>query len=159
VRIREASTEDLPFLLEMWHMAAFWQPEVFQLTVEEALNVPEVARYIEGFGREGDLGLVAEADGRPLAAAWYRSFDADEPGYGFVDEATPELAIAVAPHARRRGVATALLQALADAARSRGVLALSLSVNADNPSRRIYERAGFVDVREDDGSYVMLLRL
>jgi len=132
---------------------------VFQLSVADALDVPEVARYIVGFGRDGDLGLIAELDGRQVGAAWYRLFTVQEPGYGFVDAATPELGIAVVPAARRRGVATALLEALAAAARRDGIGALSLSVNADNPSRRLYERAGFVDVRDDDGSYVMVLRL
>jgi GNAT superfamily N-acetyltransferase len=159
VLIRRASQDDHPFLLEMWHTAAFWQPEVFQLSVADALDVPDLARYIVGFGRDGDLALIAEIDGRQVGAAWYRMFTAEEPGYGFVDATTPELGIAVVPAVRRRGVATALLEALAAAARRDGIGALSLSVNADNPSRRLYERAGFVDVRDDDGSYVMVLRL
>lgn len=157
--IRDATPADLSFLRKMWHTAAFWQPEVFVMTEAEALRIPEIARYIEGWGRRGDVALVAEIDGEPVGAAWYRSFDADEPGYGFVDGSTPEVAIAVEREARGLGIATALLSALIDRARADGVAALSLSVNADNPSRRIYLRAGFTDVREEDGSYVMALLL
>jgi GNAT superfamily N-acetyltransferase len=149
----------MDFLRRMWHMAAFWQPDVFVMSEAEALAVPEIARYIDGLGRDGDLALVAEMDGNPVGAAWYRMFPADEPGYGFVDEQTPEIAIAVEPEARGRGIATALLDALAAHARDAGIGALSLSVNADNPSRRIYLRAGYADVRDEDGSYVMLLSL
>ena len=85
-------------------------------------------------------------DGRPVGAAWYRLFSADEPGYGFLDEATPEVSIAVDPAFRGRGVGTALLDALCERARGDGLPALSLSVERDNPARRIYERRGFVEV-------------
>jgi GNAT superfamily N-acetyltransferase len=158
--IREATPDDLPFLHEMWHTAAFWQPEVFSIPAEQALEIDEIARYIAGWGRDGDVALVATADDRPIGAVWFRSFPATRPGYGFVDTSTPELAIAVVGEARRRGVATALLDAMIDVARGRGVRALSLSVNATNPSRRIYQRAGFVDVPSpDEDSYVMVLEL
>jgi GNAT superfamily N-acetyltransferase len=154
--IRDATSDDLPFLERMWHTAAFWQPEVFVLSVEDARRIPEIARYLVDLTRPGDVALVATEDGVQLGAAWYRLFSSDEPGYGFIDEATPELGIAVDAAARRRGVATSLLEALIERARSEGSPALSLSVNAGNPSRRIYVRCGFTDVRVDDGSYVMV---
>lgn len=159
MEIREATPADLPFLLEMWHTAAFWQPEVFSIPADEALRIPEIARYIEDWGREGDLGLVATEDGRPVGAAWYRTFTSDAPGYGYVADDIPELAIAVVADARGRGTATALLRALIDGARADGLRALSLSVSATNPSRRIYERAGFVDVATEGDSYVMVAEL
>ena len=154
--IRDAKPDDFAFLERMWHAAAFWQPEVFALSIEDARRVPEIARYIEGFGRAGDVALIAEDGGAPVGAVWYRRFTVDDPGYGFVDEDTPEVAIAVDTPARGRGVGTALMEALIDRAKREGLTALSLSVNADNPSRRIYVRSGFTDVRCDDGSFVML---
>jgi GNAT superfamily N-acetyltransferase len=158
VHIREATPDDIAFLTEMWHAAAFWQPERFTMTVDDALATPEIARYIADWGRDGDLALLAEDDGKQLGAAWYRRFTREEPGYGFVDENTPEIAIAVVGEARGRGLGTVLLEALIARARAEGLPGLSLSVNEDNPSRRIYERAGFTDVSRDDNSYVMLLR-
>ncbi len=158
--IRQARTDDLSFLLEMWHHAAFWQPDVFVLSEADALAVPEIAQYIEDWGRDGDHGVIAELDGRPVGAAWWRRFTEASPGYGFVDEATPELAIAVTEDARGTGVGTALMEALIAAAREQGLRALSLSVNSANPSRRIYQRCGFVDVTTSgDDAYVMLLEL
>jgi hypothetical protein len=40
-----------------------------------------------------------------------------------------------------------------------GYRAVSLSVERDNPSRRIYERAGFERVAERGGSWTMVARL
>ncbi len=66
----------------------------------------------------------------------------------------------VVPAWRGRGVGGALLDALVDAARDAGSVALSLSVEPDNPARRLYERLGFHRVGEvGGGSLTMLLRL
>lgn len=144
----------------MWHTAAFWQPDVFTLDPEAAMQVPEIARYIESFfERDGDVALIAEIDGRGAGAAWQRLFAPDAPGYGYVDDTTPEVALAVVDDARGRGIGTALMGALIERARSDGLGALSLSVNAGNPSRRIYQRCGFVDVSSADDAHTMLLRL
>ena len=152
------TSDDLPFLTRMWHQAAFWDPDRFVLPVAEARAIPELAAYIDGWGRPGDTGLLVEDD-EPLGAAWFRSFTAEAPGYGFIDAAIPELAIAVEPAARGRGVGTALLTALIDRAVSDGAPGLSLSVSGGNPSRRLYERAGFVEVVVDEGgSATMVLR-
>lgn len=52
--------------------------------------------------------------------------------------------LATRPDARGRGVATALVQAAANAARERGCHALRLEVRADNATAiRLYERWGF----------------
>lgn len=59
--------------------------------------------------------------------------------------------IFVAPHARGRGVGTALLHAIAAEARSRGYDQLRLDVIDSNPrARALYEREGFVAVGRDD---------
>jgi GNAT superfamily N-acetyltransferase len=58
---------------------------------------------------------------------------------------TPELAIAVAPEQLGTGVGTLLLARLLDDAR-RIHRAIALSVRADNPAKRLYERMGFVTV-------------
>ena len=44
---------------------------------------------------------------------------------------------------RRRGAATALLAAIADALRAQDIAALHLQVRTDNPAQRLYERLGF----------------
>jgi ribosomal protein S18 acetylase RimI-like enzyme len=56
---------------------------------------------------------------------------------------------------RGRGIGGALLTALCDAARREGAPALSLSVELDNPARRLYERLGFEALREAAGATTM----
>jgi ribosomal protein S18 acetylase RimI-like enzyme len=117
-------------------------------------------RYHEGWGRPGDAGVIAELDGEPVAAAWYRLFTAEAPGYGFVDEKIPELGIAVEPLHRRKGIGATLLRALMVQAREEGFQALSLSVAVHNRSRMMYQRVGFEKVQEDEGgSWVMVVNL
>jgi ribosomal protein S18 acetylase RimI-like enzyme len=128
----------------MLYEAATWRPGSLRPSVEEVLSDPEVAVYISGWGRPGDEGLIAEAAaGEPVGAAWYRLFSQDAHGFGFVNEATPEVTIAVREAFRGRGIGTALLDGLIACARRRGLPALSLSVEPDNPAVHLYERTAF----------------
>jgi ribosomal protein S18 acetylase RimI-like enzyme len=116
-----------------------------------------VARYIDGWPRDGDAGVVAAAEGRDVGAAWYRRFTDDAPGYGFVAAHIPEVTIGVVAGARGRGIGGALLRALADAARAGDLEALSLSVEEDNPALRLYERVGFERVAIVANAWTMRL--
>jgi len=155
VNIRPAEPRDADFLKNMLYEAAAWNPDWPRERTIEALAHPMLERYHRDWGRSGDAGVIAELDGEPVGAAWYRLFSTEEPGHGFVDEETPELGIAVVPLHRRKGVGETLLRALMVQAREDGFGALSLSVAAHNRSRMMYERAGFRKVREDGESWVM----
>jgi len=125
----------------------------------QVLADPHLARYVRGWGRRGDGGVIAEEAGGRVGACWYRLFPADEPGYGFVDERTLELGIAVVADRRRRGVGRALLGAALSDAASEGFAAISLSVEPDNPSRLLYAQFGFVQVGMVEGSWTMRAEL
>ena len=114
-----------------------------------------VGRYVDRWGREGDTALVLIERFRPVGAAWYRLFEASEPGYGFVDEQTPELTIAVVPSCRGRGYGDQLLTALLDRARADGFEKISLSVESDSPAVHLYRRHGFDTVSERGGASIM----
>jgi ribosomal protein S18 acetylase RimI-like enzyme len=159
VNIRPATHDDDDFLRTMLYEAAAWNPDWPRERMIAALADPMLARYHRDWGRDGDAGVIAELDGEPVGAAWYRLFTAEEPGYGFVDEKTPELGIAVAPLHRRKGIGETLLRALMVQAREEGFQALSLSVAVHNRSRMMYERAGFERVREEAESWVMRAEL
>ncbi len=120
------------------------------LTSPDALRaIPDLSRYVDGWGDRDDLGVVGGTATEPEGAAWIRLFTSENPGYGYVEDTIPELAIAVAPAARGTGLGTALLTRLIAEARSR-YPAISLSVRAENPARRLYTRIGFIDVADSE---------
>jgi GNAT superfamily N-acetyltransferase len=156
--IRRATTDDEVFLQAMLAVAAHWRPDAAVRPLPELMSEPALAHYITGWPRAGDVGFVAE-DGGPVGATWWRFFTPDDAGYGFVDDAIPELAIGIVATDRGRGVGTLLLDALIGEARRIGLPALSLSVDAENPAATHYERLGFVTVGHGGGSHTMVLTL
>lgn len=157
--IRPLATTDLPFLRQMLYEAALWRPGDEKPPFEWAMDHPDLAIFHEGWGRPGDTGLVAECDGQPAGAVWYRLFTDESHGEGYLDPETPELAIAVVAEHRGRGIGRALLEAIADRARADGLARISLSVNADNPAKRLYASVGYLDLAENDPGERMILRL
>jgi len=149
--IRRGDALDVPFLRDMLHHAYFWR--------EDPEASEPVARYVANWGRRGDAAVVAVVDNRRVGAAWYRLFNGNEPGFAFLDESTPEVSIAVVPAMRGRGIGSELLEALLARAQRDGFGALSLSVERDNPSVKLYERHGFARVREDGDTVVMRAEL
>jgi GNAT superfamily N-acetyltransferase len=137
-----------------------WNPAVPRLDRDVLLGSPENLRYIDGWQRRGDVGVIAEdPPGRPVGAAWFRLFTAADPGYGFIADHIPEVSIAVRSHRRREGIGTALLDALEAEAVRRGVSTLSLSVEPANPARDLYQRRRYRQVGESGGSQIMRLDL
>ncbi len=156
MNIRPVTPGDIEFLKKMLYEAARWNPDWPREPIEEVLDEPVLRRYHVGWGREGDGGVIAEIDGEPVGAAWWRLFTAEEPGYGFVDEKTPEVSIAVVPIHRRKGVGETLLRAALLEAREDGFQTISLSVAVHNRSRMMYQRVGFEKVDERDDSWTMV---
>lgn len=128
---RRAGVDEADFLWEMLSDASH-----AGLDPGELRERPELARYVDGWGRPTDLGVIAveSRNGERVGAAWLRLLTGDAKGYGYVDDATPELAIAVRAAHRGRGVGGRMLaQLLESAGGTFG--AVSLSVRADNPAR------------------------
>ncbi len=134
--------------------------------IQKVLTDPGLTKYWKDWGREGDVGVVAEsvAAGYPVGCAWVRLFSREKPGYGYVGDDIPELGIGTIAAARGQGVGTRVMGRLLDVCRGRfgGV---SLSVRKNNPAIRLYERLGFQRVpgspstnRVETESIVMLLR-
>lgn len=148
--IRPGGPQDLPFMRDMLRHAYYWRVDRVSSTGE-----PPVRRYVERWGRPGDTALIAIQDFQRVGAAWYRLFTSEDPGYGFVDEQTPELSIAIVPSRRGSGLGSELLDALLERARADGYHAISLSVEQGSPAIGLYERHGFCQVGEDDGGVTM----
>ena len=149
---RRGNRQDVRFLKDMLRHAFYWRSGG---EIEDA----SLWRYVSGWGRKGDTAVVALEEGFPIGAAWYRLFTRDEPGFGFVDEQTPEIAIAVVPSRRGRGTGHELLHALVDVAREQGFAALSLSTADESPAMHMFAHQGFEKTQQTDGSWTMRLNL
>src|SRR3954451_34810 len=101
--LRATRPADEGFLTGMLELAAKWRDE----SDARPLTAAEL-RYVEGFGRPGDIGVLAEVAGQPAGAAWCRLLTGDGRGYGYIADDVPELAIGVAGADRGGGSAPAL---------------------------------------------------
>jgi GNAT superfamily N-acetyltransferase len=147
--LRPVEIHDLRFLRDMLRHAYYWR-------IDEDQERP-VYRYVQNWGRRGDAGVIALEGPHPAGAAWYRLFDERAPGFGFVDERTPELTIAVVPNRRGRGTGKEMLTALLDRARSDGYEQISLSAAPEQVP--FYEQFGFETVGANGHAVTMLARL
>jgi ribosomal protein S18 acetylase RimI-like enzyme len=145
-RIELAGADDVPFLWEMLTYAASMSPGG-AASVAEAQTNAYLATYVSDWGRPDDLGVVAHdidedgAGGARIGAAWVR------PGLIVAEPRVPELATAIVPAYRGRGVGAALMHDLFRRATGR-FDAIILSVRDGNPALRFYERLGFRSERQ-----------
>ncbi len=159
IEVRPATGADIEHVKRALFGAVSWNPEREIPPYEFTIAHPELARYHEGWGRHGDLAVIAEVDGEVIGASSCRLFTADDHGHGYVDDETPELAVAVWEGHRGDGIGTCLMGAIEVAAREAGFSQISLSVDADNPARRLYERLGYEELTVDEGGVRMLKAL
>jgi ribosomal protein S18 acetylase RimI-like enzyme len=141
-------------------LKAIYNPENRAIPAE-ILQEESLSKYHESWGREGDFGYVAvyEDSGEAVGVCWCRWFKGENRGYGYVDDETPELSIAVWESYRGQGIGGTLLERTIEKARSMGCRGLSLSVQKGNRSVGLYEDKGFKVMRLEDGAYTMYLDL
>jgi GNAT superfamily N-acetyltransferase len=148
--IRRAAPGDGTFMADMLVEAVNWSPEWKKKSRNRVLSAPRTAHYIAGWPRDTDLGVIAEASGERIGAAWLRFLPAADPGYGFVAPDVPELTIGVAVHWRGRGAGRGLLRAIAGQAGSAGIRRISLSVERKNFAWKLYISEGYQIVDSSD---------
>lgn len=157
MRLRPLTDDDRALLREACLVNMNWVEPRFSL--EDLDGRPELAHYYTLFDASRDFGVAAVEGDAVQAVAWVVFLPADDPGYGFVDESTPELGITAFEGHRGRGLGSAVLDAVIDEARRRGVPGISLSVEDGNRARHLYERAGFRVVGRNGNADTMLLEL
>jgi len=160
-KIRPGTTADLPFLEEMLYEAVFWHPDAERTPRKEIFAVPEIADILADWGkRDGDFSLIAvDAEEKKLGAVWYRFWTKENASFGFVDEETPEIGLAIIKEARGRGIGTDLIKQTIEHANLMEIKKLSLSVEAKNPALNLYKRFGFEKVTIVENSWTMVLNL
>jgi GNAT superfamily N-acetyltransferase len=156
IQFRRLTPADEPFLWDMLYMAIH-MPEGSPLPPREIVHSPELARYVDGWGKPGDEGFMALDGEKPVGAVWIRLLTGENKGYGYVDDATPELSIALLPEYRGQGIGRQLIGWLLEF--SLPVYSgVCLSVSRDNPAVKLYETCEFVVVNSDPSTLVMVAR-
>lgn len=149
MQILPALTTDEPLVWEFLALASHDSPENVRAN-------PLLARYAEGWIRDGDFGLKAIPlrNGKREVAGliWSRLFPVAAPGFGFVAPDVPEVSLAVKEDKRAKGIGRDLLDRYLWSAKHR-FPAVSLNVRETNVlAVRLYEKAGF---RKIEGSEII----
>ena len=159
-----ALPDDEPTLWLMLTFAASMEHAGDETAIAQAQADEYLRGYVKHWGQQpGDLGIIARsAAGQALGAAWLRLGQKDGP-FKVSNSQVPELAIAVLPEARDRGIGKAMMRHLIERARGQ-FPAIVLSVREGNPATRFYENLGFctterMENRVGGASWVMRLDL
>lgn len=156
IQIREIQVDEYDFLWKMLH-EAIYSPA--HKPPESIIYEPSIAKYAVSFGQQGDYAFVLSANERLVGAAWTRLMKQESKGYGFVDDFTPELSMAIEQNFRGKGYGQELINRLVDKLRKHGYTQLSLSVDKRNRALRLYHRAGFGIFREEETAYTMVKKI
>lgn len=155
--IREMAKHETPFLEDMLHQAIF-TPEGSTPPEKSIIFEPYLHHYIKGFGQKHDFALVAEWEGNLIGAIWSRLFSTEEKGYGFIDNDTPEISMAVNESYRYGGVGAVLLNDFLVVLKNKGYKQVSLSVDLRNFAFGFYQKIGFEAVEIKGNSVKMVYK-
>ncbi len=109
-------------------------------TGETLSDHPELEQYVRNYGNyNGDIGVYAIVDHKVAGGAWVRML---LNGFGYVDNATPELSLAVLPEYRNQGLGTKLMEQLFTEV-AKLYPKMSLSVREEDDAITFFERLGF----------------
>jgi ribosomal protein S18 acetylase RimI-like enzyme len=144
--IRASEQDDVSFLWDMLYEIRSLRcvREGKTLPSRDVLQTPDLAKYVQNWGLKSDRAFIAIDGQTPVGAAWYRLFTADNAGYGYVDDNTPELAIALFHQYRNKGLGKSLLIHLLTQAKADGYQQISLSCDPTNDNAlHLYQKLGF----------------
>jgi len=158
VNIRPLQKGEEWFLREMLYEAMYIFANERPLP-QSVVDLPELAQYIADFGRKGDICYVGEQNGALIGAIWSRLFSQQNKGYGFVDEQTPEVSLALKPAFRGKGIGTKLIKILGQDLQQQGYEQISLSVDRCNRAEGLYKKLGFEIIAAVESAYTMVKQL
>lgn len=153
--IREIRDTEIEILEEFLYEAIYIPAGVLPPS-KEIINQPELQVYIADFGtKTGDIGLVAEVEGKIIGAVWARIMN----DYGHIDNETPSLAISLYKEFRNLGIGTAMMKKMLCMLKENGYKQTSLAVQKKNYAVEMYKKVGFEIADKNDEEYIMLCRL
>ena len=159
IKYRPIDYSELDFQKEMLYQALY-VPEGNPKYSRAILDEPPLCNYIDEWGKyTGDICIVAESDNVLVGAIWGRIFSSPKIGYGYVNDKTPEISVAIISNYRSRGIGTRLINEICQAYKKKGIESISLSVDCRSPAHQLYIRCGFKTIKEDDLSVIMTKKL
>lgn len=137
MKIRRAERRDIQALLDIYNYEVEHGVATFDLHKK---GLEEWTAWFEAHNVENHPLLVAEADGRVVGYASLSAYREKE-----AYRSTVELSVYIAPDARRKGVATALMEEILREARedARTHTVVSVITAGNEASIRLHERFGF----------------
>ena len=156
--IRKMKTDEVELLEEFLYQAIFQRDKESPIP-RDVLEQPELRVFIDEFGQPDDHCLVVEMNGCVVGAIWARVLPVSAGAYGCVDDETPFLAISLLEQYRGKGTGSRLLNEMISLLREKGYSRVSLAVQKDNYALRMYEKAGFVTIDENNEEYIMVRQL
>lgn len=112
LRIQPLLSSDQETVWDLLHVA-LWGPPPAPLRPREVLDNPEIRIYAEDWGRRvGDVGVCGRLGDDPeiVGACWLRLVEGGK-GLSSIDDATPQLGIAVFPAHQHNGYGGRLMTA------------------------------------------------
>ena len=162
IKLRPIEKKDEIFLWDMLFEITYAIDEKIKPSKQVFLRKKDIYKYVKDFGSDSsDAGYVAETDeGRLIGAAWYRLYKDDYKGFGYIDNNTPEISMAISEEYRNKGIGKQLLEALVQKAGKKGFSSLSLNVDSRNTvALHLFKARGFKVVNNKEICRVMKLIL
>jgi len=155
IQIQSLTPDHQELLWDLLYLAVFVPPGTAPPS-RSILELPELQVYARDWGNPHDVGFLAkDRTGTVLGGAWSRLITGEVKGFGYIDDNTPELAIAVLSELRGQGIGTRLLTTLLGNL-DRRHKKTCLSVDVVNPAVRLYKRMGFEKVKVSGQSMTMI---
>ncbi|MBR4587129.1 MAG: GNAT family N-acetyltransferase [Lachnospiraceae bacterium] len=155
VNLRELRPDETE-LLKVFLYEAIFIPEGVEPPARDIIMRPELKIYYENFGTgRADHCIAADDGGRVIGAVWTRIMD----DYGHVDNETPSFAISLYKEYRGQGIGTQMMRKMLAQLKEKGYKQASLAVQKANYAARMYEKVGFVKVKENEEEYIMVCKL
>lgn len=153
--IRKMTAQEYPLLDDFLYEAIF-VPEGVEPPSKSIITAPELQIYVKDFGTsKDDFSLVAEVENKIIGAVWVRIMN----DYGHIDDKTPSLAISLYKKYRGQGIGSSLIKEMLSLLQAHGYKRVSLSVQKANYAAKLYQKIGFIIIKEIGDEWIMTYNL
>ena len=153
--IREMTAQEYPLLDDFLYEAIF-VPEGVDPPSKSIITAPELQIYVKDFGTsKDDFSLVAGVENKIIGAVWVRIMN----DYGHIDDKTPSLAISLYKKYRGQGIGRILIKEMLSLLQTHGYKRVSLSVQKANYAAKLYQKIGFIIIKEIGDEWIMTYNL